>query len=571
MTTQYEGGYFMLPEPLVRGYGAHAHTAKDTTKLSYYTVESVNLIQNTAWSVNTFILDLIKDFQTDGLNIEVGDDMLLRLEKPEKPEHGRLPDAVWRNMDKEARKQVKLERARELEKFDEDNGVWMATERVIAVAEEMAHYEKFYFPHNLDFRLRIYPIPSDLNPQSSDLSKGMLKFQQGTRLGADGVYWLAFNVASHWGEDRLHPDDRVRFVMGADLIEGHALAEMVAWVDNPYVNRGWMEADKPFQFLAAAYEWVWSQRLGNPESYVSYLPGSLDGSCNGAQHLSILMRDEVGAIATNCSSSPVRHDLYMEVADRVWEVVQRQAAEGNAEALHWVPKMKEAAKRRKVVKRAVMTTPYGVSHYGVAKFMVSDKFVEKHEWAEAKYMRDRIIEAINSTLAKGRELQEYFSLCAGLVAQAKKPLQWDTPAGSKVTQAYRNLVASRVKTLNTKFYVYAEDNDAMGYDLGKSQTAAPPNVIHSCDAAHLQMTVVRMAQAGIRNFSMVHDSFGCPMAQVGLMRDILRQTAVDMYQDDYLAIWKASVEHYTGVSLPEPPPKGSFDLNEILRSEYFFS
>jgi DNA-directed RNA polymerase len=31
------------------------------------------------------------------------------------------------------------------------------------VASEMANYSKFYFPHNLDFRGRAYPMPPHLN------------------------------------------------------------------------------------------------------------------------------------------------------------------------------------------------------------------------------------------------------------------------------------------------------------------------------------------------------------------------------------------------------------------------
>ena len=80
-----------------------------------------------------------------------------------------------------------------------------------------------------------------------------------------------------------------------------------------------------------------------------------------------------------------------------------------------------------------------------------------------------------------------------------------------------------------------------------------------------------MAEAGVRDFSMIHDSFGCPFAHVGLMRDILRQSAVDMYSGDYLQKWKESVERYSGLKMPEPPKTGEFDIQEILQSEFFFS
>lgn len=581
MTKHYEGGYFLHNEPLVRGYGFNAHTANDMSDLSRYTVEATNHIQNTPWQINGFVLDLIQRTVEAGKNLRVktngGWDTILMVEKPEDPRHTmqNLPSEVWSALSKDEKKALNGERARKFEAFEEALGTYRATQRIIATAVEMSQFERFYFPHNLDFRLRIYPIPTDLNPQSNDLSKGLLRFAQGTRLGKDGLFWLGVTVASHWGEDKLSMQERFDYASGNDFFK-----KCEDWVDDPRGNAGWLEADAPFQFLAAAHEWVWAFRSGDPASFLSYIPGNLDGSCNGAQHLSIMARDLVGAEATNCMSIPSRKDLYMEVADRVWRVVERDAAEGNPEALEWVPKLQNKSDRRKVVKRSVMTVPYGVTEYGVADFMIKDKHVEKHQWGAAKYMRDLILSSIDETLSNGRALQRWFQRCAVICAEAGLPLVWDTPAGSKVTQAYRNLVQKRIVTLTGRFTIYEEpqpdedDEDfinRVGMNIKKAGTSAPPNVVHSCDAAHLQITVCRMHDAGIRNFSMIHDSFGCPMAQVGLMRDILRNSIVEMYADNYLQKWKESVERYSGLEMPEPPELGDFDINEILQSEFFFS
>lgn len=599
MTIQYDGGYFMIPEPLVRGYGPNAHTARDLSQLSHYSVDAVNHIQETPWQVNPFILDTVKAFRELGQNVTIRtrdeDEVVLRLEmpvdpralnpetlKPHHPIFEQLPKHVWEGMDKEAKRDFRERRASLLKGYEEDLGTYRATIRLLSLAEEMSQFEKFYFPHNMDFRTRIYPIPTDLTPQSNDLSKGLLRFARPSQLGEAGVYWMGFTVASHYGEDKLSPDARFEFAKRL-LEEG----DIFGWVDDPVNNRGWLKTDAPFQFLAVAYEWVWAHRQGNPEYFFSRLPCNLDGSCNGAQHLSIMARDLVGATATNCRSNEAtkgqRFDLYMEVADRVWEQVQADADAGLAVALEWRPKLMEKSDRRKVVKRSVMTVPYGVTDYGVADFMIKDKHVDsksRNKWEAAKYMRDLIMGSINSTLQNGRNLQYWFSECAAICAEAGKPLQWDTPAGSKITQAYRNVVAKRIRAFATQFYIYEEpeqDEDdeeflsRIGMDERKMATAAPPNVVHSCDASHLQITVCRMADAGIRDFSMIHDSFGCPFAQAGLMRDILRQTIVDMYADNYLLKWKESVERYSGLKMPDPPSLGEFDINEILTSEFFFS
>lgn len=593
MTIHYEGGYYLFNDPIVRGFGGNAHTANDLSNLSGYTVEAVNYIQDTPWNVNPYMLETIDTFFVDGRNLTLkgksGEEVILRIAapvnprlNPDEPTNQLIPKEKWAALGKEERQALKQRRAKVLTRYEEELGEYRATRRIFETAKEMGQFDQFFFPHNLDFRTRIYPIPTDLTPQSSDFSKGMLRFARPTRLGKEGHFWLGVMVASHWGEDKLSPKDRFKFA------QDYLLKGMVeACVDDPFENREWLQADKPFQFLAAAHEWVWANRLENPYEFMSRQPGNLDGSCNGAQHLSIMARDVVGATATNCradwATGGERFDLYMEVADRVWQQVQKDAAQGNPVALEWVPKMQEAADRRKVVKRSVMTVPYGVTEFGVAEFMIKDSHVSEtaeNQWDSARYMRDLIMSSIDETLSNGRKLQLWFMECARRCAEAGLPMSWDTPAGSKVTQAYRNLIQKRVRSFDTRFYIYeepkeGEDDDdfymRVGMNERKMATAAPPNAVHSCDASHLQITTCRMHDAGIRDFSMIHDSFGCPLAYVGLMRNILRQSIVDMYQDDYLQKFKASVEGYSGLEMPEPPSLGEFDINEILDSEFFFA
>lgn len=575
MTIQYQGGYYLFQDPLVRGWGPNGHTANDLSSLSNYTVEAVNHIQDTPWQVNRFTLDLIQSTRKNLLNSK--GEVVLRLEEPQ-DFFNPMSKEEWLSLPNEEKLKHRTQRRIALDDLEETTGEYTATVRIISLAAEMKEHAKLYFPHNLDFRLRIYPIPTDLNPQSNDLSKGLLRFARPNRLGEEGLFWMGFTVASHFGEDKLLPEDRFLFASDPKFI-----SQCRKWVSDPLRNRGWLDADSPFQFLAVAHEWVLAHSLKNPTEFLSHLPGNLDGSCNGAQHLSLLARDMVGATATNCRSRMERQDLYMAVADRVLEKVLVDAKEGDEIAAHWASKLASPKDRRTVVKRAVMTVPYGVTSYGVASFMLSDNHVDRdaaNRWAQAKYLRDHIMASIDETLSVGRSLQLWFRDCAVECAKNGKPLIWDTPAGSKVTMAYRSVVAKRISSFSTRFYVYEEMkpnetkdeyHNRLSFDEKRMSTAASPNVVHSCDAAHLQITVCRMHDAGIKDFSMIHDSFGCPFSQVGLMRDILRQSVVDMYAGDYLTAWKESVEKYSGLTMPDPPALGTFDINEVLESEYFFS
>ena len=44
------------------------------------------------------------------------------------------------------------------------------------VAKAFRNVEKIYFPHNVDFRGRIYPIPPHLNHMGADISRGLLEY-----------------------------------------------------------------------------------------------------------------------------------------------------------------------------------------------------------------------------------------------------------------------------------------------------------------------------------------------------------------------------------------------------------
>lgn len=70
---------------------------------------------------------------------------------------------------------------------------------------------KFYLPHNMDFRGRAYVLPPHLTHLGSDLSRGLLLFDEKRPLGEGGLRWLKIHLANVFGQDK--------FVDGAGRIE----------------------------------------------------------------------------------------------------------------------------------------------------------------------------------------------------------------------------------------------------------------------------------------------------------------------------------------------------------------
>jgi DNA-directed RNA polymerase len=73
-------------------------------------------------------------------------------------------------------------------------------------------FEKFYFPHNVDFRGRAYPIPPNLNHIGDDLSRGLLMFDEAKPLGEHGLRWLKIHCANLAGYDKASFAERVAFI-----------------------------------------------------------------------------------------------------------------------------------------------------------------------------------------------------------------------------------------------------------------------------------------------------------------------------------------------------------------------
>lgn len=212
--------------------------------------------------------------------------------------------------------------------------------------------EKIYFPHNVDFRGRAYPMPPHLNHMGDDLCRGLLKFYDRKPLGENGLRWLKIHISNLCGFDKASLEDRLKYT------ETH-IESVVASANDPLTNRWWLKADKPWQTLAACFELKAALDLDDPTTYLSDLPVHQDGSCNGLQHYAALGGDTWGASAVNLVPSDKPGDVYSEVARGVQKRVDEDAEKGLAEAL-----LMKTRINRKLVKQTVMTNTYGVTRIG---------------------------------------------------------------------------------------------------------------------------------------------------------------------------------------------------------------
>lgn len=556
---QYDGGYYLIKQDLIRT-ATHNHTMALDNPISAETLKALNVLQRTPWRVNRWLLDVMLAAYTSGA--QVGD-----IPYSNDFHIPRKTDEEWERMDDDQ----KAEWRRELSVIHGDNarmeGRRFSFIHKLDIAKELVERDAIWFPHFLDFRGRMYPMTQDLHPQADDIGRALLEFAEGKPLGERGLFWLGVRLANTFGQDKLSLQDRYRWALdnseaifdsGSDPLDG---------------RRFWVDADEPWSFLATCREWseAWAMAGGRTD-YVSHLSIQLDGSCNGLQHLSAMGRDPVGAKATNVAANKERQDIYAQVAEIVKEMISADAAAGVEDAHQWVGRVD-----RKTVKRAVMTTPYGVTPRGIADQLVNDGFtkgMEKRSEA-ATYLRDKITAALDQTVVSAKSIMAWVQTVSATLAKHGKPFTFQTPSGNTIQQSYHTLNRHKVRTLLGELTLYREDKVG-GLNERKQALASAPNLIHAFDASHVTKTINALeADRAGGSYCMIHDSFGTHAADADRMRDTLRREFAAIYQTD----WLAEVEAFLRAAYPDAaiPPYtdfvtlGTFDVSEVLESEFFFS
>ena len=218
--TMYDGGYW-YPHPdvtttLIKSRDKEYLRAVNNLLSNGHLEEvkqAVNALQATAWRVNAEVLEIAEAVWNAG-----GD----RAELPPLDFH-RLPlcpicgqditdtaSALIKHpcFELEENKEifkVWKKQAKEIRELNAcEQGKRISVAKTLKIAKTMLKHDRFYFPYQLDFRGRIYTMPSYLTPQGTDLAKGLLCFAEAKPLGnMQAVRWLAVQVANTYGNDKV--------------------------------------------------------------------------------------------------------------------------------------------------------------------------------------------------------------------------------------------------------------------------------------------------------------------------------------------------------------------------------
>ncbi|XP_018344252.1 PREDICTED: DNA-directed RNA polymerase, mitochondrial isoform X2 [Trachymyrmex septentrionalis] len=560
------GGYLFSKAAFVRDfYMKSSHLLRNTpTKQLYPAFDSLNQLGSIPWRINVPMLDILIQIFRDGgskeLNVPQPSTVIPSSTDIISSETNKNPKQIMKLLFQFKRKK------------NEMHSLWCDCLYKLSLANHFRD-KVFWMPHNLDFRGRAYPVSPNLTHLSSDLGRSILMFAQGKPLGSSGLDWLKIHAINMSGLKKREPmHKRLEFA-------NEILDLIVDSARNPLTGKmWWTKADEPWQTLATCKEIDNALQSPNVKEYICRLPIHQDGSCNGLQHYAALGRDLIGAKSVNLYPSDRPQDVYSVVASMVDEYRKIDADAGNriAQAL-------EGHVSRKVMKQTVMTTVYGVTKFG-ARLQIArqlsdlEDFDQQYVWNGSMYLTQKTFMSLQSMFESAKEIQNWFTDCArAITIRCNQYVQWVTPLGFTVMQPY-----FKHKSSNLKFKIKK-------LDTVKQKNAFAPNFVHSLDSSHMMLTSLYCEQAGI-TFMSVHDCFWTHPSTVDIMNRICREQFIALHSEPilenlseffcknygkHIANNKGDVK-LTGdkVSLEifqKIPKKGTFDINSVMSSRYFFN
>jgi len=558
------GGYRSMewrPRPLVKSRDKKfQETLSSSLPSAVY--EAVNFIQNTPWKINKQTLNLVKEAWDSGLILDSlppsANDPI-----PSKP--------IDIDDNPDARRQWRKAAAKVHFQNESYESQRILTLKCLFVAQKMSENKRIWFPHQLDFRGRGYPLPLFLNPQSVSYAKAILEFADGKQVKTDDdVLPLYIHAANKFGLDKQTFNKRVAWVE-----ENKNLISKIA--QDPWGHREWTKADEPFAFYASCVELSSLWDVGS--EYVTHLPVGMDATTQGLQIYSMLLRDEVAAAATNVLPSEVPSDPYKSVADKV---IQRLKNINTEDARFLL----SLGLDRTTTKRQTMTLPYGLTQHSCITYT--------KEWLEEKlkksnidqnsinlYQLNRLLgntiwESIGDVVGSAQVGMRFIRECVKAMVENDVTPFWNTPLGFPVRMRYENYDSITVSTkvgAKAKLLSLRVENGVQS--LRKALNGGPANFVHSLDGfgGLLGETVLACKALGINHLGAVHDQLMCLAPDYKKVSLAVRQSTVKLFSEEIFRNFRDSTLTLlpSSAMLPDVPKYGALDVTKVLTSDYYFN
>jgi DNA-directed RNA polymerase len=521
------------PEGIAGGFITNSVTRRydlvrrGTSLPSQQALDALNALQNTAWRINPFVFEQVLHFYQRGESINASDSFrpYLRPESydiPKLPVHlvdipdprtatnevDRLRLQSLREEQKKAKRELKRWHDRDADRRKQSEIFRL----VVTAAMKFKDEDRFWIPWSFDFRTRMYPI-SILNPQSAEYVNAMMMFADGHPIDDRTQYWLAVHVATTRGFSKETFEGRVSWVQG-NLHEIEAVATDPLGHGRIY----WTEyADEPWMYLAACREYY--EIFIEKSKTTTHIPCGIDATASGLQILGALMGDTSTCQLVNVIPTEKPSDLYQAVIDKCTQLIKDDRPRRRG-----IPLEKLS---RSVAKAPVMTRAYGSTAW-TRKGQVFDACNSKRglelglKWDKIEYIAQKLDDAMRLVLPGAEFVLDWLqrtAVASMMKDKDKKEIVWETASGCIVHQRYMEETMRRAQTValgSTKYYEPRVVQEGEDPKLTKVESSTAANVVHSCDAAIIHLTVPSLGVP----VSVTHD---CGYARAGEDMDRLAE------------------------------------------------
>jgi len=324
--TPYARNEMWLLTPLVRHMGDEQKVAIEDAKRDgslNQVLTALNAIQETPYEINRYVQDAVT-WVTSQMDVMSGENLIGRQIKgfpntkhiKSKPDE-RLEPSVFKKLPK--KEQVILAR-KQADKARHNLSAKQAREsfpRVLDQAAKIQKFLRFWLPHNLDYRGRVYHIP-DFGHHNIDWIRALFMFSNKTLVTPENEKYLKRQIANTAGQDKKTLKQREQWVDDNEekiIAAGRDFKGTFEWWGS--------RSDESFQFLAACRDWAMykeAQTFGEP--YKSGLPCASDATQSGVQHYAAAgLSREVGE-KVNLRKSEVPCDFYKLCLERAVAMIR---------------------------------------------------------------------------------------------------------------------------------------------------------------------------------------------------------------------------------------------------------
>ena len=420
-----------------------------------------------------------------------------------------------------------------------------------------------HFPLTLDVRGRMYPRGGVSTYQGTDFDKASYMFAVGRPLGKTGFDAIQIQVANCLGYDKLALVDRLSAVQSeidSGLLEHKTLRKLEQAYPRADIYQTYVAVEELRSIIQ------WSEDGNDIELYVSHLICHRDGTANGIQHMSAITQSESTAKAVNCVASTED-----ETPTDIYEVISQTAIKL---ATSDDVRMALVKYGRNITKKPIMIRSYGAGAdtiaEGIVEFLLDAKDTSG---VSAEAIAKAIIKAIEEQAEAVRRLFDDISRklkahmqTSGIQipdrnqqdvpTEQEYSVSWTTADGFPVDIEQRD--SSELVVLAGAYSAKILGDTKL--DKVKTQSALPPNFVHSIDATHIRM----VALACDWELATVHDSIGSHASTYFDTGRIIREQFVELHSYD------AIQNLYDGLGAKNYF-EGDYDVTDALDALYMFS